>query len=996
MIGVQDFVRETWEDFKSPTTSTFASKMLQCRQTVSILEETLDLDRSSLTKMKKSVKALYNTGNTHVANDAIVAENLERLGNIAKARDHEQEIGEAFMKFSHVTKDLSSMMKNMMDGLNNMVLFPLDSFMKGEFKGAKGDLKKPFDKAWKDYETKFAKTEKEKKKQAENAGMVRGEISGAELAEEMEKERKIFQLQMCEYLIKVNEIRTKKGSDLLQSLAEYYQVQANFFKDGLRTIQHFHDFVEELLKQLQKIRQRHDAEKRQLVDLREALKSSMTAYKEPPPVNSSPAGYNLHQPTGDKSLGCEKKGHLLKKSEGRVRKMWLKRKCIIRDGHLEISHHDENKDPVKLCLLTCQVKLVPDDPGKKCFDVVSSSDNRTYHFQAEDTKEMEEWISILNNAKEGIFMNFLKNNTNSPSLNQSVRELTSSIMDRIRRLPGNKECCDCGAPDPEWLSVNLGVMVCLECCGIHREMGVHISRTQSTVIDELGTSQLLLARVIGNGTFNEIMEATLDPNDVSHSIKPRPNSHMNDRRDFIKAKYEQHKFAIITCSDKEDLKQDLKQAILYADLPALLQVYAEGLDLSTPLPDMKNGETALHLAIQEDKGTSLPFIDFLIQNTPIGSLDKKTNSGDTALHLCSDLNSTECMKLLLRTRPDLAKIENNAGQTALDVARMRNFQTCVELLTGAMTNKIDLFLHINIDWDLNGDDRNYDMEFSDDDLDNTFDKPPKTRSRPSSLIVIPEALSLAMKEKEKNDAASAAKPKATKSLNSKLRLSHINHGGSADYCNSSVDSDTASIKSVPSGGNGRTSPVLTHPHSSAESEKRHSGITLPPLPPRNKRPPPPPPPSVQGHNRNKSESDIALLSHKRTISEPPPRPTQPPDISKSVVASINAGSKLPATTSVPEKSENVQARRYSTSRDERRVTDPALNTQQPKPQFQAKRRYRALYDCDADNEDELTFMEGEIIVAISEEEEEWWEGMVEGQPHRRGLFPLSFVTTAED
>ncbi|KAH9492543.1 Arf-GAP with SH3 domain, ANK repeat and PH domain-containing protein 1 [Bulinus truncatus] len=496
MIAVQDFVKETWEDFKSPTTSTFASKMGLCRQTVASLEETLDLDRSSLTKMKKSVKALYNTGNTHVSNDAIVAENLERLGNIAKTRDHEQEIGDAFMKFSHVTKDLSSMMKNMMDGLNNMVLFPLDSFMKGEFKGAKGDLKKPFDKAWKDYEAKFTKTEKEKKKQAQDAGMIRGEISGAELAEEMEKERKIFQLQMCEYLIKVNEIRTKKGSDLLQSLAEYYQVQANFFKDGLRTIQHFHDFVEELLKQLQKIRQRHDAEKRQLVDLRDALKSSMKAYKEPPPVSSSPAGYNLHQPSGDKSLGCEKKGHLLKKSEGRVRKMWLKRKCIIREGHMEISHHDESKDPVKLCLLTCQVKLVPDDPGKKCFDVISSSDNRTYHFQADDTKDMEEWISVLNNAKEGIFMNFLKNNTNSPSLNQSVRELTASIMDRIRRLPGNKECCDCGAADPEWLSVNLGVMICLECCGIHRELGVHISRTQSTVIDELGTSQLLALEVL--------------------------------------------------------------------------------------------------------------------------------------------------------------------------------------------------------------------------------------------------------------------------------------------------------------------------------------------------------------------------------------------------------------------------------------------------------------------------------------------------------------------
>ena len=48
------------------------------------------------------------------------------------------------------------------------------------------------------------------------------------------------------------------------------------------------------------------------------------------------------------------------------------------------------------------------------------------------------------------------------------------------------------AADPEWLSVNLGVLVCLECCGVHRDMGVHVSRTQSIVIDELGTAQLLV------------------------------------------------------------------------------------------------------------------------------------------------------------------------------------------------------------------------------------------------------------------------------------------------------------------------------------------------------------------------------------------------------------------------------------------------------------------------------------------------------------------------
>ena len=46
--------------------------------------------------------------------------------------------------------------------------------------------------------------------------------------------------------------------------------------------------------------------------------------------------------------------------------------------------------------------------------------------------------------------------------------------------------------DPEWVSVNLGVLICLECCGVHREMGVHISRTQSTAIDKLGSAKLLV------------------------------------------------------------------------------------------------------------------------------------------------------------------------------------------------------------------------------------------------------------------------------------------------------------------------------------------------------------------------------------------------------------------------------------------------------------------------------------------------------------------------
>lgn len=87
-------------------------------------------------------------------------------------------------------------------------------------------------------------------------------------------------------------------------------------------------------------------------------------------VKDKEGGYSLHQLQGDRNLGITRSGHLLKKSEGKMRRVWQKRKCqVLADGFFYICHADETKPPTQVHLLTCQIKPVTED--KRGFDLVS-------------------------------------------------------------------------------------------------------------------------------------------------------------------------------------------------------------------------------------------------------------------------------------------------------------------------------------------------------------------------------------------------------------------------------------------------------------------------------------------------------------------------------------------------------------------------------------------------------------------------------------------------
>ncbi|XP_039761652.1 arfGAP with SH3 domain, ANK repeat and PH domain-containing protein isoform X2 [Pararge aegeria] len=1008
LIGIGEFIDETREDYSSPTTSTFVSRIPQCRQTINALEETLDFDRDGLTKLKKAIKAIHNSGNAHVDNEMYLSRALERLGGNALSKDSEPDIGAAFFKFAVVTKELSALMKTLMQNINNIVMFPVDSLLKGDLRGVRGDLKRPFDKASKDYESKYLKIEKEKKSQAKEAGLIRSEVTSAEIADEMEKERRLFQLQMCEYLIKFNDIKTKKGIELLQHLVEYYHAQTNYFQDGLKTIEHFGVYIADLSVQLQKIRQQQDDERRRLLELRNMLRAATPQDRE---AAAAVGGYSLHQLQGDKQHGVTRSGYLLKKSEGKVRRVWQKRRCrVTAEGFLDIFHADENKTPTRVNLLTCQIKVASED--KRAFDLVSY--NRTYHFQAEDENEQRAWTSVLVNCKEGALMRAFHQQAGESNDNgHSLLDLQRSIIRAVRSLPGNQVCADCGSTnDPTWLSTNFGVIVCIECSGSHRELGVHISRIQSLTLDRLSTSQLLLARNMGNQMFNEVMENTLEERD-----KLTPESTMEERLRFIREKYVYRAWAARTCQDAAERLSEVEHAVNNGHLQNLLQAYAEGADLASVLPSSDCGETALHLAISRElgDGSCLHIVDFLVQNGGTQLLDKATFSGMTALHLCAAIDRTEPMKLLLKAGAD-STIKDNNGRTALQIARQLGHHACQELLESVDKREKSIYENINIDWNLSHDDGSTD--FSDDDTviderQNGSVTPEKKcpRSRPPSYAGTCSAGgggsvgggggdSPVLRSRSSTcDSLHHAPPTPT-TLPRKPNVYNIG----------SLKKRAAPLPPAVALSHPPPHPRSTPSPSADSTRSIHGGVSgvASVSKHRPQQPPPTPPPATLHNGAHRDEPTPPprkkknRLQLENAVKGKLKRECSSQDSSLEL-CDISDGlddSRLqPALSCDSSRSRERSRRCDSRSLD---VSDTSsVHSRSPSTSITmmgaGMRRCRALYDCSADNEDELSFREGEVIVVINErtEDDNWMEGQVEGTS-RRGMFPVSFVHMLPD
>ncbi|PGH06597.1 hypothetical protein AJ80_08156 [Polytolypa hystricis UAMH7299] len=306
---------------------------------------------------------------------------------------------------------------------------------------------------------------------------------------------------------------------------------------------------------------------------------------------------------------------------------------------------DLHMDPIDLRMAS--VREARNAERRFCFEVITPHYKRIY--QATSEEDMNAWITAINNAlqsavegrtlassvpksamsdgpihrdigsvltgKSPSYSSYhghpnISNTSNvnrrttvgarptySRSDSNTYEENPAKLLQTIRAADqGNSWCADCGSSSKvEWVSINLGIVLCIECSGIHRSLGTHISKIRSLTLDiHSFTNDIVeILLQIGNRVSNMVWEARLD-----QGLKPVAQSSREQRLKFITAKYSERAYVqplSSTLSRFATPDETLLASIKKKDIQGVL--YAIALRANLNVTDRSRGTHAVFLAL---------------------------------------------------------------------------------------------------------------------------------------------------------------------------------------------------------------------------------------------------------------------------------------------------------------------------------------------------------------------------------------------------------------
>ncbi|MCJ8750230.1 hypothetical protein PDJAM_G00260160 [Pangasius djambal] len=327
------------------------------------------------------------------------------------------------------------------------------------------------------------------------------------------------------------------------------------------------------------------------------------------------------------------------------RKKQRRKKNVTQRSESTLGHAEAKRKMWKLKSFG-SLKNINRTDDENCEFLIVSSSGQTWHFEAQSAEERDSWV-------QNIESQILASLQSCESSRHKARRNSLSeavAIQAVRNAKGNAFCVDCDAPNPTWASLNLGALICIECSGIHRNLGTHLSRVRSLDLDDWPYELTLVLIAIGNHMTNSIWEKR-----TRGRQKPRPDATREEREAWIRGKYEQKLFlaplSSLTDGSDAPLSARLHAAVIDRDLPRLLLLLAHSTkeEINAPPPYMiRYGNGGVH-------------------------------QSQSALHAACQLGDVVMTQLLIWYGSDVRSVDS-VGQTALSLARRACSQVCVEIL----------------------------------------------------------------------------------------------------------------------------------------------------------------------------------------------------------------------------------------------------------------------------------------------------------------------------